>query len=481
MNVVRRCKHGLMAYNMKDQWQGRAFEIYGESMESEIGLLATIVSQGMTIVDVGAGIGSHAVPLSRAVGSTGKVFAYEPERRNFYCLCANVSINNLTNIYPYQHALSDKVGVIRVPEIDENTTVNFGGLELHRDYSQSLSYPVAMTTIDKLGLPSCDLIKIDAEGMEKEIVEGARGVIDQFRPFFYIENDCRGQESIQRLLLDLDYEVYLHTAPLFNPDNFYADSKNVFVNDAGAVYISEMLYCVPREKKSPIDVFAWGLKSLRFKHSNCSLAHGGSGTTSLSHPLRIKNGDYEKYLTGNGIDIGGGYATLETPHGTVQPWDVGDGDATFMDKATDEHYDFVYSAHCLEHLADVPTALNNWVRILKSGGILFITVPDWDLYEQKHWPSRYNEDHKATFSTRIVRESVQRDDHFHISQDIAPILDDLGVDILEVRIEDKGYDYRIKDVDQTGPGFNALAQICLIGKKREVTTNSGHNTSPIVK
>src|SRR5207247_719817 len=79
------------------------------------------------------------------------------------------------------------------------------------------------------------------------------------------------------------------------------------------------------------------------------LAGGGLGTTSCAHELRQKNGDYEKYLVGKGIDIGGGYDCLETPHGTVVNWDVTEGDAKDMSNVPDNEFDFVYSSHCLEH------------------------------------------------------------------------------------------------------------------------------------
>jgi SAM-dependent methyltransferase len=78
----------------------------------------------------------------------------------------------------------------------------------------------------------------------------------------------------------------------------------------------------------------------------------------------------------------------------------GHGDATFMENVPDGKYDFLVSSHCLEHLASPTAALTNWARIIRPGGFLIVTVPDEWLYEGARWPSRYNPDHKSSFTLR---------------------------------------------------------------------------------
>ncbi|MBV5346213.1 MAG: methyltransferase domain-containing protein, partial [Rhodoferax sp.] len=68
--------------------------------------------------------------------------------------------------------------------------------------------------------------------------------------------------------------------------------------------------------------------------------------------------------------------------------------------------DFVHSSHCLEHMRDVREALKNWIRIVKPGGFLILTVPDEDLYEQGQWPSRFNTDHKWSFTIHKERSTM---------------------------------------------------------------------------
>ncbi len=119
---------------------------------------------------------------------------------------------------------------------------------------------------------------------------------------------------------------------------------------------------------------------------------------------------HNRYFVGNGIDVGGKpdplgqYAGIFPWMASVQTWDLEDGDAQYLQEVPDNHFDFLHASHCLEHMVDVEVALKNWIRVVKAGGFLVITVPDEDLYEQGVWPSTFNGDHKWTFT--ILKEST---------------------------------------------------------------------------
>jgi len=100
-------------------------------------------------------------------------------------------------------------------------------------------------------------------------------------------------------------------------------------------------------------------------------------------------------LTGRGIDIGCGPDPVSP---NARKFDVEDGDANDILHFVDDRFDFVYSSHCLEHMNDPKKALLDWWTLVKPGGHLFLIVPDEDLYEQGVFPSRFNPDHKATFT-----------------------------------------------------------------------------------
>lgn len=113
---------------------------------------------------------------------------------------------------------------------------------------------------------------------------------------------------------------------------------------------------------------------------------------------------FRKYFVGKGFDIGGKpdplflYKEFFPLMDAVKTWDWEDGDAQLMLGVDDCSLDFVHSSHCLEHLIDPVEGIQNWLRIIREGGYLIVTVPDEDMYEQGVFPSTFNRDHKWTFT-----------------------------------------------------------------------------------
>lgn len=119
------------------------------------------------------------------------------------------------------------------------------------------------------------------------------------------------------------------------------------------------------------------------------------GETHKAHVRRQREGYFDKYCKGQGLDIGYGGDPVAS---NVRGWDFEHGDAQLLRGLDDASFDFVYSSHLLEHLPDIELALKNWWRVLKPGGYLLLLLPHRDLYEKKTTlPSRFNEDHAHFF------------------------------------------------------------------------------------
>jgi SAM-dependent methyltransferase len=114
-----------------------------------------------------------------------------------------------------------------------------------------------------------------------------------------------------------------------------------------------------------------------------------SKTKSIMGPLE------KSVLTGSGIDIGCGPDPIFPD---VRRFDVEDGDANVISQFVSDQFDFVFSSHCLEHMHNPREALLEWWKLVKPGGHIYFIIPDEDLYEQGVFPSRFNDDHKATFT-----------------------------------------------------------------------------------
>jgi len=158
-----------------------------------------------------------------------------------------------------------------------------------------------------------------------------------------------------------------------------------------------------------------------------------------------------RYFVGRGLDIGGKpdplnlYRQLFSKMCEVRTWDWEDGDAQFLANVKDGEFDFVHSSHCLEHLVDPREGLKNWLRAVRPGGYLVVTVPDEDLYEQGVFPSTFNRDHKWTFTILKSRSWSER------SLNVVDLVRELGESAELVRLEQLSSTYRfdIPRYDQT--------------------------------
>jgi FkbM family methyltransferase len=247
-NQLADCRYGKLLFNKNDRYIGKSLELYGEFSEAEIDLFRQIVQPGAVVVEVGANIGTHTLFFARQVGHSGAVIAFEPQRIVFQCLCANMALNSVTNVECRQQAVGAAPGEIRVPTLDPWREQNYGGLSVE---GWQQGEPTPMVTIDGLNLSRCALIKIDVEGMERAVLEGATQTIACCKPLLYVENDRREKSAeLVRTIDSLGYAMYWHAPPLFNPKNFRQSATNVFGNT-----VSINMLCVHKSVRQNLEGF----------------------------------------------------------------------------------------------------------------------------------------------------------------------------------------------------------------------------------
>jgi SAM-dependent methyltransferase len=166
-----------------------------------------------------------------------------------------------------------------------------------------------------------------------------------------------------------------------------------------------------------------------------------------------------RYFAGSGLDVGGKpdplglYRELFCRMDSVRTWDIEDGDAQLLHGVADEAYDFVHSSHCLEHLADPKEGLRNWLRVVKPGGHLVVTVPDEDLYEQGVFPSTFNRDHKWTFTIfKTESWSPRSVNLLDLLRELGPAAETVHLELLSAtyRFELPRYDQTLSPVGESG-------------------------------
>lgn len=178
---------------------------------------------------------------------------------------------------------------------------------------------------------------------------------------------------------------------------------------------------------------------------------------------RRRKGDpfWDEVFVGDGVDVGSGddpfHKEWFSGVRSVRLFDKNDGDAQYFCRyVRPASMDFVHASNCLEHLSSPVEALKNWLHVVKPGGHVVFTVPDEDLYEQGVFPSRWNAEHKATFTLFKNCSWSSR------SVSLAKMLAELpACRVRRIGLADAGYDRSLKGKDQTMSGAEAFWEVVL--------------------
>jgi FkbM family methyltransferase len=246
--VIVQGRDGWFLANRNDFFIGRALEVYGEYGGLELQTLQSMLKSGDRVIEVGANIGSHTVGLAKRVGLSGKVYAYEPQRACYAALQAQTALNNLAQVAAFNLGCGVKEGVFWYAPQDATKQGNFGAVELTTQRAAHME-PARVMPLDILHRPDepIRLIKVDAEGMETDVLGGGRALIGAQRPIIYVEND-RAEKSrpLLETLFGLGYRAWWHLPPLYNPQNFFGETRN----DYGDARSINML-CLHRDTPFP--------------------------------------------------------------------------------------------------------------------------------------------------------------------------------------------------------------------------------------
>ncbi|MEO1492680.1 MAG: FkbM family methyltransferase [Pseudomonadota bacterium] len=241
-------RHGRFLANPNDLYIGRSLLTYGEFSEAECKVLCTMVPKNGVVIEAGANVGAFTVPLARKAGLGGMVYAFEPQVSIHQLLCANIALNSLHNVQTFNAACGETEAWINISRVDPSVEGNFGGLRLDQ-LARPNGARVRIERLDAaLDPPRLDLIKADVEGMERAVLEGARGLITQHRPMIYAEaHNPDDAPALIRLLQEMEYQLWWHLPRMFSPDNHAGVAKNLF-----GVITSKNILARPAERATNI-------------------------------------------------------------------------------------------------------------------------------------------------------------------------------------------------------------------------------------
>ena len=154
-----------------------------------LAFLRTIIREGDIVVDVGANIGAVSVPMAGMVGRSGHVVAIEPQPLVSRVLSANLVLNARWNATVINAAVGDYMGTVNVPVLDPEKPNVYGGLGL-QDFTSGAAVP--LITVDSLALQRLNVLKIDVEGHEEAVLNGAVDTLARCRPAVIAEAEVDG-------------------------------------------------------------------------------------------------------------------------------------------------------------------------------------------------------------------------------------------------------------------------------------------------
>lgn len=229
--VLQDWKYGRIMRYTYDVYIGNSLGLYGEYSPVEMGIYKQLLRPGDIVVEVGANIGSLTVPLAQHIGPGGKIYAFEPQRITFQVLCGNVALNNLFNVWAYNKGAGKEHKKVKI--FDGLLYGNNGAFSVERYPG---NFEVEIIALDELNLEKCNLLKIDAEGMDVEVIQGAENLIKRCRPYISMEaNYTKAGKEIIKKLQSLGYKVYEADCALYNQNNDFQTTINIFLQKEGTM------------------------------------------------------------------------------------------------------------------------------------------------------------------------------------------------------------------------------------------------------
>jgi FkbM family methyltransferase len=207
-----------VACNLGDEVQ---FGLWWGRESYEIGptkFFKSLLFPGAVFADIGAHVGYYSLVAAPRVGSSGRIYSFEPMSQQFDRLTENIRRNHLCQITPLKLALSNNA-LAAVIQLNDAHNLGSASLRPANGNPTVCQETVECTTLDMFaeseGLSRLDVVKIDVEGLEVAVLRGASRTLARFRPVILIEVVDRLQteggssrEELYACLAQFGYQPY---------------------------------------------------------------------------------------------------------------------------------------------------------------------------------------------------------------------------------------------------------------------------------
>jgi FkbM family methyltransferase len=203
MNIV---EHNNFYYNKVSYPQVNNSAVVKALLKNKIwekkitNIFQAYIKKDWIVVDVGAYIGLHTLTMSKLANT---VYSFEPQPLIYQCVKNTLTTQKIENVILHHVALSNNLGMTNI-HTNNNGDASLEGI---RDTKFSMSFPVNTKTLDSYNIDKINLIKIDVEGHEWEMIEGASNSIIKNKPIIILETfkTKKNIKKIEEFILQYNY------------------------------------------------------------------------------------------------------------------------------------------------------------------------------------------------------------------------------------------------------------------------------------
>lgn len=175
----------------------------GSYEKEKVKIFEENLKEGDIVFDVGANVGFYSLLAAEIVGSFGSVFSFEPLLQNFNYLKGNIELNKIKNINIFNIAVSSESGLAFF-----NTNNNRSQGQISKSGKIKVETVKLDEWVDGKKLPLPSVMKIDVEGAEMQVLEGAKSLILQSHPMIFLATHGKDiHEKCCDFLISLGYKL----------------------------------------------------------------------------------------------------------------------------------------------------------------------------------------------------------------------------------------------------------------------------------